>query len=232
MNINKDFQTRYFDLEKNQFMHIETGNLPVNIQKELDPIITKLKENNISEVVDFGCGTGKLTIELLKNHFHVLAVDISNNSLTRFKKYAKKLGIRKRLKTANYIREETDAIVGIDVLHHININKYFRHFHSKLKQKGMIIFLEPNCFNFCWYIFNTYKKIWFVEKGIFQCSYYNFIRLLKRNGYGKIKISGYGLLPPRIFNTLPQLEKLNRYLSNFPILKFFSYRFVIEAYKS
>ncbi len=216
----------YFDNSDKQYQEKLILSPPVHTKMEIEILISKL-DKTVKELTDFGSGTGRLTIPLLKKHYKVTAVDISQNSLNRLKLMAN----NKELKTSLKITK-SESVVGCDVLHHINIDKYFKIFYEKLKNGGQIIFSEPNGWNIFWYLLIYFKLNWQEEKGITKINYFNIINKLKKSGFNNIEITGLGILPGPFCMNSNFLCKLNYWLGNLPIIKLFSYRLLIGARKN
>ncbi|GAB4219729.1 MAG: hypothetical protein Fur009_7230 [Candidatus Microgenomates bacterium] len=207
-------------------------NPPFHVEKEIDLILSLIQKNKRSKIMDFGCGAGRLTISLLKNDFKVIAVDIDDQALKELKNNVRKINKLKHLKLEKkIIGKNFDYIVGTDILHHININKFSKIFFKSLKSNGKIIFSEPNILNISWIFFISLFLDWSQEKGIFVCNYFNLINIFKKAGFKKIKIIGYGFFPPQIFGKIKFFHKINNFLANIPILKIFSYRLIIYGEK-
>jgi len=83
-------QAVFFSDEKNQYDLKLIENPPLHVEKEINNILSKINDLKLKKVVEFGSGTGRLTIPLLKNNFYVKAVDISQESLLKLKKIAYK----------------------------------------------------------------------------------------------------------------------------------------------
>lgn len=222
----------YFDNPKKQYSEDKILNPPEHVRYEIKIILDILKFKRINQVIDFGAGTGRLTIPLLRNNIKTTAVDISKESLKKLINLAKKIKKNRYLKTANSLsKEKTNVIVGADILHHINIKKYFNLFKKKINKNGIIIFSEPNFLNPSWLFFITLFLDWREEKRIIFCTSINLINQLKKNGFKNIRLIGLGLLPTIFFNRLPLLAKINYFLGKLPLLKFFAYRIILQAEK-
>lgn len=208
-------------------------NPPPHVLGELNFIFNFLPKKKNLKLVDFGAGGGRVTIPLLKKGYQVLAVDIDKNALRRLIKTAKKIKKEKYLKIKSSLpkKEKYDVILGADVLHHIDIKKYFPYFYNHLKKEGKIIFSEPNVFNFSWIIFISLFLNWFEEKGIFQINYFYLIDQLKKIGFKKIKIFGLYFFPPMIFGKNNFFQKINLFLGNLPLLKLFAFRYIVITEK-
>lgn len=228
----KDTQAKHFNSIKNQYLSDKLFNPPPHVMDEIDKIIKLIKRNsNTNSIVDFGSGTGRLTIPLLKNDFRVTSVDISSKSLLNLYNNAVAIKKQKKLKTKLALPESSKVICGTDILHHINLKDYFQLFYRSLSRDGYLIFSEPNILNIGWILFISLFLDWKIEKGIIQINYFNLKKQLKLAGFKEIKIIGLFLLPPMLFNKLDILRKINLFLGNLPILKLFAFRYIITASK-
>lgn len=231
--INEKKQKNFFNIEKNQY------NIKLLIKPkyhtflELKSILDRFTYVKKGEsIIDFGSGTGRVTIFLLQKGYKIYAVDISKKSLDSLKKVASHLKL-KNLQIFFSIpkNKKFKVIVGADILHHIDINIYLLKFFDALSENGKVVFSEPGAFNLSWYLYLSIFHDWNVEKGMVECSYFNLINKFKKYGFKKIKITGLGLFPRPFFNWSKTLCKLNDYLGNLPVLKLFAYRYIIEASK-
>lgn len=229
--INEKKQEYFFNIEKNQY------NIKLLIKPkyhtflELKNILDRLKGINKREsIIDFGSGTGRVTVFLLQKGYEIYAVDISKKSLDNLKKVATHLKLKK-LQIFSLIpkNKKFKVIVGADILHHIDIDIYLPKFFNALTENGRVVFSEPGAFNLSWYLYLSIFHDWSVEKGLVECSYFNLINKFEKYGFKKIKITGLGLLPRPFFNWSKTFCRLNDYLGNLPILKLFAYRYIIEA---
>lgn len=227
-----DQQRKYFDIEKHQYSQDLISKPPLHTQLETNQIICRLKGiDKNSFIIDFGSGTGRITIPLLKN-YSVLSVDISNESLTNLKKLAKNIPFRRlRVSTTLPRANKFKAVVGADILHHVDLDYYLPIIHELLEEEGKVVFSEPGGLNPTWYIYLPLFHDWTVEKGVQNCTYHNLGKIFKKYRFRKIKISGLGFFPRPFFNWSRTLCNLNDSLGSLPILKFFAYRYIIEATK-
>ena len=147
-----------------------------------------------ASVIDVGCGTGHMSLELLQHGYNVTSIDLSIE-LTNFTKYilenhgydanAKCLDIHnlESLGTQSF-----DAVVCLDVIEHINDDEFaLRNINSVLKSDGLLICSVP-AIEFLYGIrdkemghFRRYSKkdlITKIESAGFvveKCRYWNFI---------------------------------------------------------
>src|SRR5437867_1595238 len=90
----KDKQRKFFNFTNNQYDQSLILHPPLHTHLEIQSILKKLqpvRKNRL--IVEFGSGSGRITIPLLQNSFSVLAIDVSDASLRNLKKLAKKLSL-------------------------------------------------------------------------------------------------------------------------------------------
>lgn len=111
-------------------------------------VAQKFKHQN-QRLLDFGCGYGVSSLRYAEIGYEVYGFDISINNINIAKKLAKKydfnnkthfsIQIAERLK---YPAEFFDVIVGIDILHHVEIEQAVKECLRVLKKDGIAIFRE------------------------------------------------------------------------------------------
>jgi len=203
--MSKNYNLDYYPSEK-------VLNPPPHVKREVSEIIKKIGVDFSEKIVDFGAGTGRLAIPLLRNNYQVLAVDNNKESLKELIKSAKIINKENNLKTINKLpaKDKFNLIVGTDILHHLNLDIWLPILYKHLNSGGRIIFSEPNSWYLLWWLFIFLFLDFQEEKGIGQISYFGLRRRLEKVGFKNIKISGFGLLFP---------------------LKIFSFRLIISAEK-
>jgi len=101
---------------------------------------------NISDIYDFGCGTGHLG-HLLSKKYNVIGYDISNtmleNAIKEFKGKKIQFAVRDLTKKQNF--KEVDAVLALgDVINHIiddrDLEVFFDNVYRALKSNGIFIF--------------------------------------------------------------------------------------------
>ena len=197
---------------------------------ELENVIGRIPIGTY-EVVDFGSGNGRLTVPLLKRGYKVTAIDVSEESHLELKELVKKLGYT--VKTAGSLLKlkNIKAVVGCDILHHVDMETALRNIHKTLNRGGTIIFSEPNALNPVWYLYFILKGIIKYEKNIVYMSRWNIYKTLKKNGFKNIEVDGLGLFPRSIFRN-KLICKINDRLGNLPFIKIFAYRYILRAQKT
>ena len=106
------------------------------------------------KVLDYGCGDGYNAVFLAKKGAEVVAVDISDQSVSLTKARAEINNVADKIKTIQMNAEETsfadeefDCIIGNNILHHLNLNRAANEIHRILKKRGTAIFREPVIFS-------------------------------------------------------------------------------------
>jgi len=100
-------------------------------------------------VLEVGCGTGFFSERFLESGIGLHAIDISPELL---KKAVARCGERADFRVCDiealpYKDGFFDAVVGIRVLHHLDMEYAFQEIHRVLKPSGSIAFCEPNMLN-------------------------------------------------------------------------------------
>ena len=223
-------QRKHFNTKEKRYDIDKILYPPVHTILETNEIIKLLAKKKWTKIIDLGSGNGRLTIPLLKAGYKVTAVDISRKSLEELRSISKKL--KMSVKTVQNLKsaQNSEAVVGCDILHHVDLKVELERIYKKLQKGGIIIFSEPNGFNPVWYLYIIYKGIWKAEKNIVYINYLHLGNVLNDIGYKNITIKGFGLFPRSIFRN-EMLCKINDVLGNLPILKLFAYRFIIFASK-
>jgi SAM-dependent methyltransferase len=99
--------------------------------------------------LELGCGTGEFTVRLQQSGCALSAVEISAATAQRCRERARDAEvIVGNIETGEGLQGRTfDAIVGVSVLHHVNMDMCLRSTLSLLKPGGRFAFSEPNSLN-------------------------------------------------------------------------------------
>ena len=226
-------QQEYFDASSHRYQHALTP--AFSQQLELSHLERALGLHP-KTVLDFGSGSGRVAIWFLKKGCDVTAVDVSKQSLLDLQDAYKRrksaswgtLRIATRLPDATF-----DAVVGADVLHHVDIREYLPKLASLLAPGGRIAFSEPNAWHIPWYLHWMKEGIpWHIEQGVLQCTMSNLRAVARLAGLGDIRIDGHGLIPTRLLEVFPGLCTYNALtLGNVQLLRLFAFRFILTARK-
>ena len=116
--------------------------------RRVEMLMADLRPN--MEVLELGCGSGFFTRELVKSRACVTAIDISPDLLDLAKRSLPNSNVTFMVENAyemSFDNNRFDAVVGISVLHHLDIDKGLSEIFRVLKPGGFIIFTEPNMMN-------------------------------------------------------------------------------------
>lgn len=101
-------------------------------------------------LLDFGCGPGVYSVIFGRVGFEVIGLDISPSNIAIAEKLAEKYDLSETVhfgagatEGLDYPDEYFDVVVGIDILHHVDIERSIRECLRVLKQGGVAFFKEP-----------------------------------------------------------------------------------------
>lgn len=116
-------------------------------------IFEVVKEHFKSEdqkLLDFGCGWGEHSLVFAKAGYEVFGFDLSQNNIANAQSLAEKYGMTDRVHFSispaehlDFPDEFFDVVVGVDILHHVNIPQAIIECSRILKRGGIAIFHEP-----------------------------------------------------------------------------------------
>lgn len=120
-----------------------------------------------SIALDFGCGPGDNSIRFASIGYKVKGFDISQANINMadkvFLKYFPDTRPNFIVSTAENLPYEDnsfDIIIGIDILHHVDIEKSIKECWRVLKPRGSAIFREPIEVK----LFETIRNLWIIKK--------------------------------------------------------------------
>lgn len=116
-------------------------------------VMSVVKENFRSgdqKLLDFGCGKGEYSPIFSRIGYEVFGFDVSPNNIAIANRLAHKYGVAERTHFQVGVAEDLDypsnffdAVVGIDILHHVEISQAMSECSRVLKKGGIAIFHEP-----------------------------------------------------------------------------------------
>jgi SAM-dependent methyltransferase len=112
------------------------------------PALAKLGPLANKRVLDFGCGHGMAAVVLAQQGASVTAFDLSKGYVQEAKQRAEANGVTIHALTANgnhlpFARQSFDAIWGVAILHHLDIERAASEIKRVLKPNGIALFCEP-----------------------------------------------------------------------------------------
>jgi SAM-dependent methyltransferase len=227
------FQRRYFDAARNQYPQAAILEPPLHTTLEIQGVLSRLEGIGVgAQVVDFGSGTGRLSIPLARAGYSVLAVDVSERSLDVLSATARDLSLP-AIETAATLprRGRFAAVVGADVLHHVNLDDSLPRIYDLLSEQGKVVFSEPGALNPAWYFYLPLFHDMRVERRIVACTAVGLRRRFERHGFQDVRVTGIGLLPRPLFRASAAACRWHDLIGNWPVFRWFAYRYIIEARK-
>lgn len=107
------------------------------------------------KVLDYGCGNGYLSVQLLERGAqHVTGIDISESQLEHARREVEAGGFADRARflvtdahATGFPDGAFDLIVGVGILHHLDVERALREVKRILAPGGRAVFLEPLAHN-------------------------------------------------------------------------------------
>ncbi len=153
-------------------------------------------------VLEVGCGTGLLTVEAVKTKAKIYTLDVSHEllQLAKQKKGAKKASFFcASAYELGFMDKSFDFVIGMSVLHHLDIDRALKEFSRVLKDGGRMIFSEPNMLNP-----HIFAERFFLRERFHnspdETAFVRFLlkRKMKEHGFKDISIRPFDFLYPKI----------------------------------
>src|SRR5262245_6979302 len=116
-----------------------------------------------TRVLEYGCGTGWITLNLAGPGASVAAFDIAPEPVTQTREAPKSKGLLQRCdvdvmpgERLTYEDESIDIAVGFAILHHLELDAALRELRRVLKPGGRALFAEPLASN---PLIRTYRRL-------------------------------------------------------------------------
>lgn len=101
-------------------------------------------------LLDFGCGAGTNSLIFARIGYETYGFDLSPSNVSIAERLAQKYGVTEQIhfsvgaaEALDYEDEFFDVIVGVDILHHVQISQALAECSRVLKPGGLVIFHEP-----------------------------------------------------------------------------------------
>ena len=137
--------------------------LEIRNERRFNYILKKIELTTKSDVLEIGCGLGDLSFFLGQHSTsNILGTDLCQPFIAKASETFRLPNLTFQQLDFNSPDKldgrKFDYIVGNGILHHLycELDQALMNMHRLLKNKGKIIFLEPNLLNpYCYMIFNT-----------------------------------------------------------------------------
>lgn len=189
-------------------------------------------------VLEIGCGTGYYTKELEKTGAKITAIDVSPDLLNVARSRVSSKNVTFKIDNAYDMSFEDsifDTVVGISVLHHLEIERALKEIYRVLKPGGTIRFTEPNMLN---PQIAIEKNISYIkermgdspdETAFFK---WEIRKLLQKHGFKDVSVVPFDFLHPAIPKMMvPFFERFGEFVEKMPLVKEIAGALYIEARK-
>ena len=189
-------------------------------------------------VLELGCGTGYYTRELEKTGALITAIDISPDLLNIASSTISSHNVTFRVNNAyamDFDNELFDTVIGISVLHHLDIEKALSEVYRVVKTGGIVKFSEPNMLNPQIALERNVPALRKMmhnspdETAFFKWEIRN---LLLKAGFKKVSVPPFDFLHPAVPAPLvPFVARLTESLEQIPVLQEIAGSLYIQAKK-
>jgi len=188
------------------------------------------------KVLEVGCGTGLLTAEAVKTKAKIFSLDVSYDLIELAKK---KKGNRKAAFSCasayelGFLDKSFDVVIGMSVLHHLDIDKAFKEFARVLKDGGRMVFSEPNMLNPHIFVERTFCREYF-HNSPDETAFVRFslARKMREHGFKDVTIQPFDFLYPKIPASMaPAMNTILRVVEKIPVVSELAGSLFIRASK-
>ena len=176
------------------------------VLRHIEQLITCGDLKSSDKILEVGAGIGRFSSLLQARGLDVTASDISPELIASLKNHAPQIPafVADVNELSSHHDKRYDAVIGFFMLHHLSdLRRAFQSMSAMLKPGGKLFFCEPNAWFFPFYlqILLTPGMRWSVDKGVMNMRRGVLSPALKDSGFNHIEYTGYGYLPPQLYNS-------------------------------
>jgi ubiquinone/menaquinone biosynthesis C-methylase UbiE len=136
-----------------------------------------LQEDDLGEVIEFGCGTGIFTIAVAKNAKHIIATDLSDEMLeiarTKLEELKNVTVEKANCKNTSFPSERFDTVFMANLIHVIeNPHEALQESHRILRNQGVLLIASYMSYGMSWFsqrrLAIRYVRKWGNHRAIFE----------------------------------------------------------------
>lgn len=188
------------------------------VRRRIQLITQRANLKKGTRVLEIGCGTGMFTQYLAPTQAELVAIDLSYDFVrqARSKPACSQTGYCvSDIENICFLNDSFDAVVGISILHHLELHSALAQIKRILRNNGRIVFSEPNMLN---PQIMLQKNIPFLKKlagdspdesAFFR---WRLKRFLEKENFCDVRIQPFDFLhpftPPAAMNAVKRLEAI------------------------
>jgi len=208
----------------------------VRVNRRVTEILDRVENYTKAGILELGAGAGVFTQQFRNKDANVISIDISH---TLVKKAIMKDGVTKAVvgdvEGMPFPDESFDAVIGVSILHHLDIVRALKEIKRVVKKGGTIIFSEPNLANP--HNFLQFKIRWLGKRLNVLPTEMAFYRrklrsTLEKSGFRDVIVQPFDFLHPVTPDfAIRAVDRTGRFLEGVPVVKEISGSLFIHAKK-
>lgn len=186
-----------------------------------------------TRALEIGCGSGVFTERFSKTGVELVAVDISSDLLAaaRSRKLSNVVFVEKRFEDLELNESSFDAIIGVSILHHLDLEAALPLIYKLLKPNGVMCFSEPNMLNPEVWLERKFRRFfWYVSPDEIAFVRFQLDHLLQHFGFTEIRIVPFDWLHPLMSKRIMhRMNEIGVFLEQLPIIREFAGSLLISG---
>ena len=233
-------QHRHFDQQVEAYDTLYGRDTPFHAAM-IKQLINLVGVQSGEEVLDIGCGFGRVTIPLLKAGCRVTALDISEPTLQALRRRVEELHLTALftpiLRPAEHIdfQKRFKVVTGRGILHHLEDPlDVLRRVYAALVPTGRAVFMDPNPLQPLWMPFILIHPAlsWSVERKMWRGTPRRTRRLLEQVGFRGVAHRFIGLVPPPVWAVTSWAAEIEGWLRSVPFLRNLALYMLVYGHRS
>ncbi|MBI5528020.1 MAG: class I SAM-dependent methyltransferase [Deltaproteobacteria bacterium] len=236
----QDFQRRHFDEGLPAYEGLYGGDSPFH-RAMARRVLAHAGVRAGMEVLDVGCGLGRLTLPLLAAGCRVTGLDISGPTLSRLRARVGDAGMADRFAPIEGsvesldLRGRFDLVTGRGVMHHIKEPAaVLRRVHRALKPDGRAVFVDPNPLQPAWGLLVLLHPALSIkaERYLWRGTPSALRKLLLAAGFGRVAVCFMGMVPPPLWGAGAAADSAEDVLEKLPAIRCLGLYVVVSGCRS
>lgn len=208
------------------------------VDRRIKRFLEFIGEQDDPTILELGSGAGIFSRHLMNHHSRLIALDISLAFIRRSKEATgeKVHYIQGNAEILPFKDGLFDAVFGISVLHHLDLESTLKEIARLLRKGGTVFFTEPNMLNPHVFLI---KNVGFIKRRYHEVPHETaFFRWtlkskLEMAGFSNISIENFDFVHPALPERLvPMADRLGKRLEKIPGIKEISGSLLVTAVKN